>query len=172
MHSTSEEMLPWIWTVCAVAGSKCSSTHFHLHHICSAMCTCYVISKDAASLMRGLQLPMRERNKSADIWPSIDLLGKEIRFSPSWTQSPWELAYTFYIESDVRTFELSPWHRVFHFPPSLPLKTSLLNKTKYTNYFALVLFWEMLYFSHLAFEPLTKPGFCWFNVIWVRISPA
>lgn len=34
IHSTSEEMLPGVWTMDGIAGTKYSSTYFHCHLFC------------------------------------------------------------------------------------------------------------------------------------------
>lgn len=95
-------MLPGIWAISGIAGSKYSSTYFHLHQICPAIYNCYALAKYAVKLIRGFWLPMQEINKSADTWTSIDSLEKEIGFLLLCSYNSSGLAYLFNIESDIR----------------------------------------------------------------------
>jgi len=58
---------------------------------------------------------MQEINKPIDILTSIDSLEKEICFFLLYGDSSSGLAYLLYIQSDIHTFKLSPWHRGFNF---------------------------------------------------------
>lgn len=150
-----------------IAGSKYSCIYFHLHQICPAVYNCYAVSKYAVHLIRGLQLTMQAINKSVDTWISIDLLGKEIRFFLWCSYSSSELAYLFYTESDIQAFKLNL--PIFFSPLCL---WTLLNKTKYSNYFGFVFVLRDALLLSFGVWAINKARLCWFNVIWVRISPA
>lgn len=66
INCTHEEKLPGLRVISAIAGSKYSSTLFHLYQVGSVTSNYYAISKYTVSVIRGFQLPERGTNKSAD----------------------------------------------------------------------------------------------------------